>query len=94
MMKKFKKPFLQGLIVGKFRYRFTNCQKVGIGSIALCNILEVWDVERNLVYSFMCFEQLDFMCIKNAIKIIKYHRSGVEVRRIHATELIGVRIVG
>jgi len=80
--------------VSKFRYRFTNCQEIGLDSIALCNVLEMWDVERNLVYSFRCFEQLDFMCIKNAIKIIKYHRSGVEVRRIHATELIGVRIVG
>jgi len=54
----------------------------------------VWDVERNLIYSFRCFEQLDFMCIKNAIKIIKLHRSGVVVRRVHAMELIGVRVVG
>ena len=78
--------------MGKFKYRFTNCQEVGIDSIALCNILEMWDVERNLIYSFRCFEQLDFMCIKNAIKIIKLYRSGVAVRRIHATELIGVRM--
>jgi hypothetical protein len=80
--------------VGKFRYRFTNCQEIGLGSIALCNVLEMWDVERNLVYSFRCFEQLDFMCIKNAIKIIKYHRHGIAVRKIHATELIEVRRAG
>ena len=80
--------------MGKFRYRFTNCQEIGLGSIALCNILEIWDVERNLVYYFRCFEQLDFMCVKNAIKIIKLHRSGVGVRRVHATELIGVRRAG
>jgi hypothetical protein len=80
--------------VGKFRYRFTNCQEIGLGSIALCNVLEIWDVERNLVYSFRCFEQLDFMCVKNAIKIIKCHRSGVGVRRVHATELVEVRRAG
>jgi len=80
--------------VGKFRYRFTNCQEIGLGSIALCNTLEIWDIERGLIYSFMCGEPLDFMCIKNAIKIIKFHRSGVEVRRVHATELVEVRRAG
>ena len=58
----------------------------------MCNVLEVWDVERGLIYSFMCGEPLDFMCVKNAIRIIKYHRSGVLVRRIHATELVEVRV--
>ena len=80
--------------MGKFRYRFTNCQEVGIGEIALCNTLEIWDIERGLIYSFLCGEPLDFMCIKNGIKIIKLHRSGVGVRRVHATELIGVRRAG
>ena len=80
--------------MGKFRYRFTNCQEIGLGSIALCNTLEIWDIERGLIYSFMCGEPLDFMCIKNAIKIIKFHRSGVEVRRVHATELVEVRRAG
>ena len=93
-MEKFKKPLVQGLIVGKFKYRFTNCQEIGLGSIALCNVLEIWDMERGLIYSFMCGEPLDFMCIKNAIKIIKLHRAGVVARRVHATELIGVRIAG
>jgi hypothetical protein len=51
----------------------------------------VQDVERNLIYSFMCGEPLDFMCLKNAIKIIKLHRAGVGVRRVHATELIETR---
>ena len=80
--------------MGKFRYRFTNCQEIGIGGVALCNILEIWDVERNLIYSFRCFEQLDFMCVKNAIKIIKYHRSGIAVKRVHATELVEMRRAG
>lgn len=80
--------------MGKFRYRFTNCQEIGIGGVTLCNVLEVWDVERGVIYSFLCGEPLDFMCIKNGIKIIKYHRHGIAVRRIHATELIGMRRAG
>ena len=40
------------------------------------------------VDEFACAEQLDFMCLKNAAKLIKYYEQGVIVRRVHATYLL------
>ncbi len=71
----------------KFLYRFVECTDVD-GLFGLCGNLQIYDPLHGRLYEFACAEQLDFMCLKNAAKLIKYYEQGVIVMRVHATYLL------
>ncbi len=56
----------------------------------LCGNLQIYDPLHKKLYEFACAEPLDFMCLKNAVKIIKYLEQGVVVGRVHATYLLTI----
>ena len=58
-----------------YKYRLSGCMKI-FDDISLCPSLVIHDLVNNRIYTFVCFEQLFFQCLRHALRILKLIEKG------------------